>query len=183
MSRHIEKYDHLADYCLLVTGKRLEIELKSHESVRDLMEKVQDKEGIPIDRQRMIYSGKQMEQSRSLWDYNICHGSTVHLVLRLRATELKSSEGPSIPSSMPANRPWPSEAQFSSELHNRELEDAQSEVAYEEVGLDSDLAFDDDGYLIDPATHYKQLDILEQLVVESSGVYIASHRYGDASKR
>jgi len=76
-----------------LAGKTLTIEVEPTESIESIKQKIADQEGVEESTQRLIFGGKQLENGKTLQDYDISEDATVHLVLRLRGGDEQRRAG------------------------------------------------------------------------------------------
>ncbi|KAF5322311.1 hypothetical protein D9619_000143 [Psilocybe cf. subviscida] len=67
-----------------LTGKEIELDIDPDDKITRIKEKVEEQSGVPPQQQRLIYSGRQMQDDKSARDFNIAAGAVLHLVLALR---------------------------------------------------------------------------------------------------
>lgn len=144
------------------------------------MYEVEDAEGHPVNSQRMIYFGKQMEQHRTLSSYEVKDGGTISLVLRTEPSgnhddtykrphyEVRSTD---------RRRHETTQPSFGTPPAIIRRVDRLLQTPFIPIDPLSEHGFDDDEVLLNPECYHEKLDDLEKMVVESSEYYRTSGKY------
>jgi hypothetical protein len=151
-----------------VTGKTLELEIDSSTTADEVKEKIQEKEDIPVDTQRLVYAGKRLSYGAILSNYHVCEGSTLHLLAR------------------PREEPRPTGAVLQ-EAVIPSPDDIKRKFSYWQSTENS--SFDDDMDIVDPNAYHRHVDLLSNTVAECSefkrcgGQYVRSDEHTSDPER
>jgi Ubiquitin family len=137
-----------------VIGYSAVLEVESSDTVDSIKRRLEDKWGIPVDQQRLIYGGKQVEDWRTLSDYNVYAEATLDLVLRLRPSRDQTPNNPKL-------HQTPEETTFPMSDFN----DATI-LAWKTKAQIGD--FDEDLHIVDPQAYFSRLDKLERDIIMAS---------------